>query len=327
MTDAALPWDIGPGPRPHNNSRLTRTLYAPDNPDQPSQSEGKDVQALKRMVSRAGFWDWQDFDRVYSNAFAHGATGPTGSGPGVDGLRKALGIGDGSGTLNERCYHALLYARVPERDWRGDTKANAGDWVCDGESQRLLAEYQEAWDEDHPDPRPDPSGDPRQRALDHLARRVGYTEQPDGSNSDNRSDGIRTAQRHTAGGGTWLDYQPWCGCWAFYALETAGVEGIDSHLASVAQIEDYAKAGRPPYRGWTTDRGRAEPGDLVVVGGYGVHVETVRGRLQSDGGLPTYGGNTSPGSGGSQSNGGGAYARVRYGSECRGVALVRYPGE
>jgi len=41
----------------------------------------------------------------------------------------------------------------------------------------------------------------------------------------------------------------------------------------------------------------------------------------------THGGNTSSGTSGSQSNGGGAYKRVRYPSEVRGYALVRYPGE
>jgi hypothetical protein len=45
---SVLEWAIGPGPRPHNNSRLTRTLYAPDNPNQPAQADGKDVQAIKR---------------------------------------------------------------------------------------------------------------------------------------------------------------------------------------------------------------------------------------------------------------------------------------
>ena len=66
-------------------------------------------------------------------------------------------------------------------------------------------------------------------------------------------------------------------------------------------------------------------GDLVVIGGYGVHVETVRGFYGST--TLTYGGNTSPGASGSQSNGGGAYERTRYPSEVRGYALVRYPGE
>src|SRR5262245_6706378 len=156
MTNA-LECVIGPGPRPHNNSRLTRTLYAPDNPNQKSQSDGKDVEAIKRMVSRAGFWKWQDFNREYTNSFAHGATGSTGSGPGVDGLREALGIGDGSGTFNERCYHALIYGKVPAG------KEHAGEWICDDYTAQLLAEYQEAWNKDHPDPKPEPpAGDPRQ---------------------------------------------------------------------------------------------------------------------------------------------------------------------
>jgi hypothetical protein len=100
------------------------------------------------MVSRAGFWKWQEFSTEYTNEFAHGATGPTGSGPGVDGLRKALGIGDGSGTLNERTYHALLYARVPAGG------PHAGEWICDPTSEHLLEEYQQAWDRDHQPPKP-----------------------------------------------------------------------------------------------------------------------------------------------------------------------------
>jgi len=100
------------------------------------------------MVSRAGFWKWQDFDTTYTDAFAHGATGPTGSGPGVDGLRAALGTGDGSGTLNERTYHALLYGKVP------DGAQHAGEWICDATTEHLLEDYQQAWDEDHKPPPP-----------------------------------------------------------------------------------------------------------------------------------------------------------------------------
>jgi hypothetical protein len=152
-----LQWVIGPGPRPHNNSRLTRTLYAPDNPKQGPQSDGKDVKAIKRMVSRSGFWKWQEFSTDYTDAFAHGATGPTGSGPGVDGLRDALGTGDGSGTFNERSYHALLYGKVPEGS------PHAGEWICDATSENLLEDYQQAWDEDHKPPPPPkpvvPAGD------------------------------------------------------------------------------------------------------------------------------------------------------------------------
>jgi hypothetical protein len=181
----------------------------------------------------------------------------------------------------------------------------------------------EEWNAGHDQYGKAPSPVRRQVAIDHLADRVGYTESPADSNSDNRSDGISTSQRHTADGGTWLDNQPWCGCWCYYAAESAGLLGIDSHMASVAQIEDYAKAGQKCYRGWTTDRSRVQPGDLAIIGGYGVHVETVRGFNGAN--TKTYGGNTSSGSSGSQSNGGGAYARERTPSEVRGYALMDYP--
>jgi hypothetical protein len=95
-------------------------------------------------------------------------------------------------------------------------------------------------------------------------------------------------------------------------------------MASVAQIEDYARAGQKCYRGWTTDRSKVQRGDLAVISGYGVHVETVRGFDGSN--TLTYGGNTSSGSSGSQSNGGGAYKRTRTPSEVRGYALMDYPG-
>ena len=132
--------------------------------------------------------------------------------------------------------------------------------------------------------------------------------------------GSAPARTRRAGGGTWLRNQPWCGCWVAYSYIQAGVKRVDSSLASVAQIEDYAQQAAKCWRGWTTDRSKVQKGDAVVVGGYGVHVETVRGFSGSN--TLTWGGNTSPGTSGSQSNGGGAYARTRYPSEVRGYALV-----
>jgi hypothetical protein len=167
-------------------------------------------------------------------------------------------------------------------------------------------------------------GNARDKAMDHMAKREGYKESPVGSNFDSRSDGIKTCQRETAGGGTWLDYTPWCGSWCFYALEAAGVKGLNSNLASVAYIEDAAKQGLACFRGWTTDRSKPQRGDLVVIGGYGVHVEMVRGFEGSN--TLTWGGNTSGNYEGSQSNGDGAYKRSRAPSEVRGYALVDFPG-
>lgn len=288
-----------------------RPLYPPDDPDGPVDN-GPDVEAVKRGVSRLGRWPWQDFDRAYSNAIAHGRGGNVGE-SGVEGVQRQARIANPSGAIGNRTYDVLLYARIPKG------LAHAGEFAFDAYALELLKQAEQLYNKPNSS---SPTGDPRELVLEHLERRLGYTENPAGSNFDDRPDGIRTAQRHTAGGDTWLDRQPWCGCWCYYALETGGVKRLDSSLASVAAIEDYAKQGAKCYRGWTTDRAKVERGDLVVVGGYGVHVETVRGFSGSN--TLTYGGNTSPNDAGSQSNGGGAFARSRYPSEVRGYALVDF---
>src|SRR3954467_13875886 len=92
---------------------------------------------------------------------------------------------------------------------------------------------------------------PRGRALRRCTRTRGITEQPPGSNRDNRRDGITHWQIECAGGGNWLVGLAWCGVRCFDVLKHAGVKGISSRLASVALIEDDARAHRGPFRGWT----------------------------------------------------------------------------
>ena len=164
---------------------------------------------------------------------------------------------------------------------------------------------------------------PRGKALRWMTRHRGCSEQPYGSNTDRRKDGIRVAQQRF---GAWLVGQPWCGTWCANALHAAGVRGVTGRLASVALIEDDARARRRPFRGWTRDPGKVLRGDLVVLFGRGVHVEMVRSVDRRRGLLITDGGNTSAGSGGSQSNGGGSYRRVRSVRDVHGFALVNYPG-
>jgi hypothetical protein len=177
---------------------------------------------------------------------------------------------------------------------------------------------------------------PRGKALRHLKKHRGITEFPAGSNSDNRPHandkrwGITKAQTLCAGGGKWLHGTPWCGTWCFWALHAAKVEGLSSRLASVALIEDDARAHRRPFFDWKTpgqwrDVNR---GDLVVIFGRGVHVETVRSFDTRHGSVVviTEGGNTSSGTGGSQSNGGGAFRRERNLRDVHGFARVNYPG-
>jgi hypothetical protein len=175
----------------------------------------------------------------------------------------------------------------------------------------------------------------RGRALRWLTNHRYITEQPAGSNSDRRNDGIRAAQLRCAGGGSWLIGQPWCGVWCFNALRSAGVQGITSRLASVALIEDDARSHYKPFRGWISRPARTgkhwrsvNRGDLVVMFGRGVHVETIRSTAWAYrrlGLIRTEGGNTSSGDAGDQANGGGSYPRWRRITDIHGVALVNYP--
>lgn len=291
-----------------------RPLYPPDAEfsGRVPSINGPDVEAYKRVVSRAGRWPWGAFDRSFSNAFSHGRSGNVGE-TGVAGVQRQLGVLPDSGWVGKDTFNGFRSIRIPEG------LPNAGQPAMDARAVELIEQAYATFN-------PDAGIVARKKALNHMEVRLGYTEQPWGSNTDNRVDGIRAAQVFTANGGTWLIGKPWCGSWCCYALGAAGVQGIDWHLASVAQIEDNARAGLKCYRGWTTDPDKVRPGDLAVVFGYGVHVEMVRSEIAGST-VNTYGGNTSPGSGGSQSNGGGAYARTRPLSDIRGFARVEYPGD
>ncbi len=157
----------------------------------------------------------------------------------------------------------------------------------------------------------------RGKAVGWAKARVGIVEKPSGSNGNPAN--ISRWQASLGFGRV-----PWCGIFCAKALQAAGVRGVSSRLASVALVEDDARAGRAPFRAWSSGRGVSR-GDMVVIGGRGVHVELVVER-HADGSCSTTGGNTSFGPGGSQSNGGAVAARRRSPSEIRGYALVRYPG-
>lgn len=170
---------------------------------------------------------------------------------------------------------------------------------------------------------------PRGRALRWLSTHRGLTEQPPGSNTDKRIDGIRAAQVRLAAGDKYLVGEPWCGTWAGNALRAGGVK-VDGRVASVAWIEKQARAKRKPFRGWTTDPRQVQRGDLVVLFGKGVHVGVVRNcrwPVRKLGYIITDEGNTSSGNEGSQDNGGGSYRRLRKLSDVHGYALVDYPDQ
>ena len=262
--------------------------------------------ALKRVCGHLGCWPWdpEGYDRFFSDEFALGSS----RGPGIAGLQKWAKI-QPTGNVGQSTWNFCRSVLIQQWKPQADTHA------FDAYSVELCKNAAV---------KPEPTRG-RDLLAAHFQKREGYTEQPPDSNCDSRLDGIRTAQDKTAQGSTWLRNEPWCGCWAYYALEQAGVTGMNSWMASVASIEDRAREKLSPFTNWTTDRSKVRLGDLVVIGGRGVHVAVVRGFDGSN--TLTWSGNTSSGSSGSQSNGGGAYSRTRYPSEVYGYALVRYPGD
>jgi hypothetical protein len=57
--------------------------------------------------------------------------------------------------------------------------------------------------------------------------------------------------------------QPWCGIFVGKALQRAGVQGIDSRVASTAAIVDMARKGDGGFAGLVSAR-QTQPGDVVV---------------------------------------------------------------
>lgn len=161
---------------------------------------------------------------------------------------------------------------------------------------------------------------PRQKTVRHAKSFAGkVTENPPGSNKG----GLITRWQLRLG--AWLLGLAWCGTFCANMLLAGGVKGVSARLASVALIEDDARAGSGPFTAWTTFASQVKPGDLAVLFGRGIHVELVVEVDLKRGVIKTVGGNTSSGSGGSQSNGGGVYSRTRPLSAVHGFALVRYP--
>lgn len=317
-------WELEPiydvGEAPFFN--FPRPLYPPDHPDGPSL-DGPDVEAYKIIAWYFGRWATVDgkpqpspkFDRAYSNAFAHGQGTGVGS-SGIEGIQRQAEVAGSSGVFGHRTFDIMIYQRIPQ----GLPNAGKLPLSINLYAADLLEQaYQHFREESEPDA--PVSGSVRDKIKAHQEARVGFTENPWGSNFDTRPNGIHKCQDVTASGSHILDRTAWCGSWCQYAL-TAGGFRPTIRLASVAAIEDMAKNGQYPFRGWTTARSRVRMCDLVVVGGYGVHVEMARGKMNPDGSIPTWGGNTSPGIAGSQSNGGGAFRRIRYPSEIRGIAII-----
>jgi hypothetical protein len=145
---------------------------------------------------------------------------------------------------------------------------------------------------------------PGQRALDAAGQWLGRTER------GNRAPWLDSWARQYVG--PWMVGQPWCGLLCIVAWASAGVS-LPKDTVSTVAILNRARRG-DQFTAVSPESARA--GDLVVMdfdrahGPPAMHVGLAKGPMRN-GLIPTREGNTSPGSGGSQNDGGGVYDRVR----------------
>jgi hypothetical protein len=162
-----------------------------------------------------------------------------------------------------------------------------------------------------------PGGTGRDECMKWCKSYLGVSEKP--ANSNKGEPQPSGWQRRVYGG----DGVPWCACFSVCSAWDNGVNG--SGTASCANNIDLAKRGEGIYRGYTTDATQVRRGDHFFIGGN--HTGVVRSDDCTAGSIPTYEGNTSPGSEGSQYNGGTTAERTRSmsGDGVTGFGLVRFP--
>lgn len=96
-----------------------------------SSSDGDDVRAYKRAVSRLGRWEWANFDGDYSSRFAHGEAGEHVPTTGIAGVQRQSGLDD-TGNLGPNVFRVLRCSLIPEG------LPNAGEPAMDDEAVALL---------------------------------------------------------------------------------------------------------------------------------------------------------------------------------------------
>jgi hypothetical protein len=187
-----------------------RPVYPPDANQygkQPSV-DGDDIEAYKRVVSRAGRWPWQPFDDTYSNGFAHG-NGPNVIDTGVQGVQRQQHL-DATGWIGEKTFNTLRSIRVPEG------KPNAGEMAMDATAVNLINKAFELFGGSEPPPAGKTT---RKAALDLAIKQIGVKESPSGSNNNKY--------------GNWygMNGVPWCAIFVTWCYETNNAKPSPSFLA------------------------------------------------------------------------------------------------
>lgn len=158
------------------------------------------------------------------------------------------------------------------------------------------------------------------KALAELGHVVGQVEHPAGSN---RGPGFIDTCQLNAGHGHFRpgeDGWPWCGCAVHEAYKRAGVE-LPGEIRSVGWLYSAAHSGHPKFE--LVSLHDAVPGDILILFGPNTHMGLLREKVTVSNIVQTREGNTSPGPGGSQDNGGGIHDRARHPTDIVAIIHVR----
>jgi len=124
-------WDTAyPGGPMMKVKGFPRPLYPPDAKGYTPSSDGPDVEAYKRTVSRAGRWPWQTFDQTFSNGFSHGKSGNVGE-SGIAGVQQQQKINP-TGWVGESTFNTLRSIKIPAG------LPNAGQMAMDATAVNLI---------------------------------------------------------------------------------------------------------------------------------------------------------------------------------------------
>jgi hypothetical protein len=231
-------WQKGYPGGPMVGPPFIRPLYPPDattRGKKPS-TNGDDVIAIKRAVSRGGHWPWGTFDNALSNAFAHGKSGNV-SENGLAGVQRQNGI-EASGWMGEATYNLIRSARIPEG------LPHAGQTLLDAPAISLLESFRKQY--------LGPTSTVRAAALAKAKTFLGYAESPPGTNGNMF--------------GAWygMNFEPWCAMFVSYCYELGSDQGSPTFRAGsaysyVPYVVSDAKAKK---NGLAVTTG-PQPGDLV----------------------------------------------------------------
>lgn len=216
-----------------------------------------------------------------------------------------------------------LYTLAKQTTWdRADRKARYNNLCIATKTGKPYESWSKTHNTTTGKTNPPPSSGPsagkdtssRGKAVSRARSYLGTSEHPPGSNRGTPQPS--GWQKRVIGS----DGYAWCACFTTCMAWDAGVKGGSS--AGVVVCMTMAQRAVGMYRGWTTDPSKVMRGDFAVIGCSTCHIEMV---VDNDDAYHTIGGNTSPGTEGSQYNGGTVAEKHRGHGEVIGWCLVDYP--